>query len=146
KQFVLAMYLSALIFSVASVALLYFLYYLSIKIVGSTANLFHLVGLVNSSNRLVYLWVDFTWILFFFSLGMIVISFWFNYGTVLSLSVATLFLIISMVIVVFGNKSWLIEVIFMNHLQFVTILFRLAIVFLLSSYLLMKKAPLEKGS
>jgi len=146
KQFVLAMYLSALIFSVASVALLNFLYYLSTNIVGSTANLFHLGGLVNSSNWLVYLWVDFSWILFLFSLGMIAKTFWFNYGTVLSLSVATLFLIISMVIGVFGNKSWLIEVIFMNHLQFVTILFGLAIVFLLSSYLLMKKAPLEKGS
>src|SRR5690625_6185396 len=104
------MYLSVLIFSFASVALLNFLYYLSTNIVGSTANLFHLGGLVNSSNWLVYLWVDFSWILFLFSLGMIAKTFWFNYGTVLSLSVATLFLIISMVIVVFGNKSWLIEI------------------------------------
>src|SRR5699024_12332496 len=103
KQFVLTMYLSVLIFSFASVALLNFLYYLSTNIVGSTATLFHLGGLVNSANWLVYLWVDFSWILFLFSLGMIARIFCFNYGTVLSLSVATLFLIISMVIVVFGN-------------------------------------------
>src|SRR5699024_9475114 len=110
-------------FSFASVALLNFLYYLSTNIVGSTANLFLLGGLVNSSNWLVYLWVDFSWILFLFSLGMIVKTFWFNYGTVLSISVVTLFLIISIVIVVVINKIWLIDVIFMLHLQFVNILF-----------------------
>src|SRR5690625_7381816 len=101
------MYLSVLIFSFASVALLNFLYYLSTNIVGSTANLFHLGGLVNSSNWLVYLWVDFSWILFLFSLGMIANTFWFNFCIVLSLSVATLFLIISIVIVFFGHYSWI---------------------------------------
>src|SRR5699024_3360933 len=79
KQFVLAMSLSALIFSVASVALLNFLYYLCANIVGSTANLFHLGGLLNASNCLVYLWVVFSWFLFLLILGMFAKSFWFNF-------------------------------------------------------------------
>src|SRR5699024_12732879 len=97
KQFVLAMYLSVLIFSFASVALLNFLYYLSTNIVGSTANLFHLGGLVNSSNWLVYLWVDFSWILFLFSLVMIANTFWFNYGTVFLLFFVMFFLLFQFV-------------------------------------------------
>lgn len=148
NQFVLAIYLSAFIFSVISVSLLNLFYYLSTNIISSgsrSVNFFHLADLVNSSNWLIYLWVDFSWIIFLFSLGMIAKTIWFNYGTLFSLAAATLLLIICVPIIVFGNISWLIEVIFMHHLQFVNILFGLSIVFLLSSYLLMFHAPLEKG-
>ncbi|MET3504673.1 hypothetical protein [Halalkalibacter oceani] len=148
KQFVLALYFSVFIYSVTSVALLNLFYYISANIIeriSSAANLFHLAELVNSPNWLVYLWVDFSWIFFLFSVGMIAKTIWFNYGTILSLALGTLLLIMSMVLVVFGDISWLSEVIFMNHLQFVTILSGLSIVFLLSSYLFMKNAPLEKG-
>src|SRR5699024_3662469 len=54
KQFVLAMYLSVLIFSFASVALLTFLYYLSTHIVVSTAILFHLIYQLNISYYIYY--------------------------------------------------------------------------------------------
>lgn len=148
NQFVLAIYLSAFIFSVISVALLNLFYYLSTSVISSgsrSVNFFHLAELVNSSIWAVYLWVDFSWIIFLFSLGMIAKTIWFNYGTLFSLGAATLLLIICAPIVVFGNISWLVEGFFMHHLQFVNILFGLAIVFLLSSYLLMIHAPLEKG-
>jgi hypothetical protein len=147
-QFVLAIYLSALIFSVISVTLLNLFYYLSTNIINSgssSARFFHLAEMVNSSNWLVYLWVDFSLIFFLFSLGMIAKTIWFNYGTVLSLAVVTLLIIISTTVVVFDDISWLTKLIYMNPLQFLAILFGLSIVFLLSSYLLMKNAPLEKG-
>ncbi|GKU83900.1 hypothetical protein [Niallia sp. NCCP-28] len=147
-QFVSAIYLSTFIFSVISVLLLNLFYYLSTNIISSgsnSVNFFHLADLVNSSNWLVYLWVDFSWIIFLFSLGMIAKTIWFNYGTLFSLVAATLLLIIGTSIVVFGDISWLIELIFMHHLQFVNSLFGLSVVFLLSSYLLMINAPLEKG-
>ena len=144
KQFVLALYLTAFIYSISSVVILN-LFYLITNNINSTINLLHLAELTSSSNWLVYLWVDFCWIFFLFSLGMIVKTIWFNYGTVLTLTVATLLLIIGTIIVVFGDISWLLEVIFMNHLQFVTSLFGISLVFLLSSYLLMQNAPLEKS-
>jgi len=144
KQFVLALYLTAFIYGVSSIVLLN-LFYLITNRINSTINLFHLAELTNSSNWFVYLWVDFSWIFFLFSLGMIAKTIWFNYGTILTFSVATFLVVIGTIVVVFGDISWLAEVLFTNHLQFVTILLGIAIVFLLSSYLIMKNAPLEKS-
>lgn len=149
KQFVFAFYLSGLIFSLISVLLLNLFYYLSTNIINSAStsvDFFHFANLVNTSNGLVYLWVDFSWIFFLFSLGMIAKTIWFNYGTILSLVVATILLIISTVVIVFSDMSWLMDLFFLHHLPFVTILFGFALVFLLVSYLLMKNAPLEKGN
>ena len=145
QQFVLALYLTAFIYGVISVILLN-IFYLITTSINSSINLLHIAELTNSSNWLVYLWVDFCWIFFLFSLGMIAKTIWFNYGTIVSLSVATLLLVIGTVIVVYGDISPLLEMILTNHLQFVTILLGLSIVFLVFSYLLMKNAPLEKGN
>ena len=147
KQFVLAFYLSALIYGVISVVFLNLLYYLSINInKSSSLEFYHLANFVSDANWIVYLWVDFSWILFVFSLGMIAKTVWFNYGTLFSLAIATLLLLISIIMVVFGDISRLIEVIFNNYTMFITSLFGLSLVFLLLSYSIMKKAPLEKGS
>lgn len=145
KQFVLAMYLTAFLYSVISVLLLNS-FYLITNLINSTSNLFHLAELVNSSNGLFYLWIDFSWIIFIFSIGMIAKTIWFNYGSVISLAGATLLLMITIVIVVFGDISWLFEFIFTNYLLFVTVLFVLSLVLLIFSYLLMLNAPLEKGN
>ncbi|WP_312098292.1 hypothetical protein [Niallia sp.] len=144
KQFVLALYLTAFIYGVISVVILN-LFYLITNSINNSINLLHFAELTNSSNWLVYLWVDFCWIFFLFSLGMIAKTIWFNYGTILSLSVATLLLVIGTVVVVFGDISWLAELFFTHYLQFVAILLGIAIVFLYIAYLLMKNAPLEKS-
>ncbi len=146
KQFVMALYLSAFLFSAASAVLLNALYFLSTRIAGPSMALFHLGRLTNHSSWLVSVWVDFSWLSFLFALGMIAKTFWFNYGKIISLSLATLLLIASILIVTFGNLSWLIELFFLHHLQFVSILFVIALVFLLLAYLLMRDAPLENGS
>ncbi|RKJ19664.1 hypothetical protein D7X33_45695, partial [Butyricicoccus sp. 1XD8-22] len=93
-----------------------------------------------------YLWIDFSWIIFIFSIGMIAKTIWFNYGSVISLAGATLLLMITIVIIIFGDISWLFEFIFTNYLLFVTVLFVLSLVLLIFSYLLMLNAPLEKGN
>ena len=146
KHFVWAFYLSALIYSVIGVIFLNVLYYLSVNIFDSgSVKFMHLASFVNDANMLVYLWVDISWILFVFGLGMIAKTIWFNFGTIISLAIATVLLIAAMVMIVFGDISRLVEGILNNYLPFVTILLGISIVFLLASYLLMKNAPLEKG-
>ena len=146
KQFVFAFYLSALIYGVISVAFLNLLYYLSINVIKSSSiEFYHLADIANDTNWIVYLWVDFIWIFFVFALGMIAKTVWFNFGTLFSLAIATFLLIISTVMVVFGDIRWLVELIINNYLLFVTILLGLSIIFLFAAYLLMRNAPLEKG-
>lgn len=145
KQFVFALYLTAFIYGVISVVVLN-LFYLITNHINGSINLWHLAELTHSSNWLVYVWVDFCWLFFLFSLGMIIKTIWFNYGTILSLSAATFLVVIGTIVVVFGDMGWLTELIFTKHLQFVAILLGIAIVFLLTAYLLMKNAPLEKSN
>lgn len=144
KQFVLAFYLSAVIYSVLGGVILNLFYFFT-TLLTSGNYLFHFAKFIHTTNWLIYFWIDFSWIFFLFSLGMIAKTVWFNYGTAFLLAVSTILLIIGTIAVVFGDMSSLITTFLEHHLKFVTILFGLSIVFLLLSYSLMKNAPLEKG-
>lgn len=144
KQFVLAFYLSAFIYSVLSGVILN-VFYLFTNILNNGNSLFHFAKFIHTTNWLIYFWIDFSWIFFLFSLGMMAKTIWFNYGTAFLLAASTILLIIGTVVVVFGDISTLINIFFVHHLKFVSILFGLSIVFLLLSYSLMKNAPLRKG-
>ncbi|MEK5055583.1 hypothetical protein MHH96_19530 [Niallia sp. FSL K6-0212] len=144
KQFVLAFYLSAVIYSVLGGVILNLFYFFT-TLLTSSNYLFHFAKFIHTTNWLIYFWIDFSWIFFLFSLGMIAKTVWFNYGTAFLLAVSTILLIIGTIAVVFGDMSSLITTFLEHHLKFVTILFGLSIVFLLLSYSLMKNAHLEKG-
>ncbi|WP_404427949.1 hypothetical protein LG296_09055 [Ureibacillus chungkukjangi] len=147
KQFVFAFYLSSLIYGAISILLLNLFYYLS-KIINAnnTIEFFHLANIVNDSNLLMELWIDFTWLIFVFSLGIIAKTIWFNYGTLFTLSLATFLIIAVTIVALFAEISKILDVIFDNYMLFIVILFGLSFTFLLISYLLMRNAPLEKGN
>jgi len=147
KQFVLAFYLAAFIYSVSGVLLLNLFYYISTHMSEkNSVNFIHLANFVNDSNWFVNLWVDFSWIVFVFGLGMIAKTILFNYGTLVSLTITTVLLIISVIVFVFGDISWLLDLIFNQHLLFVNVMLGVSVLFLSFSYILMRNAPLEKGN
>ncbi|WP_054706036.1 hypothetical protein [Bacillus sp. JCM 19041] len=148
KQFLLAVFSAGAILIVAGGLLLNSLYFLNQFLVDhgySMGTIFHMADLGESTNPLLYIWIDLLWCTFLFGIGTAMSSLWFYLGTLRTMIVATIVGIGLISYVTFGSLGSFFEFIVMNYLSFVHITGLLGLLGLLFTYLLMRNGPLERG-
>lgn len=148
KQFLLAVFSAGAILIVASVLLINSLYFLNQFLVDhgySMGTIFHMADLGESTNPLVYIWIDLLWCTCLFGVGTAMSSLWFYLGTLRTMIVATIVGIGLISYITLGNLGRFFEFIVMNYLSFVHITGGLGIIGLLFTFLLMRNGPLERG-
>ncbi|GAK04292.1 hypothetical protein JCM19037_2684 [Geomicrobium sp. JCM 19037] len=129
---------------ILSVALLHSLYFLNDQLLQWTT--FTQAGeLLASSHPLLYIWADFIWLFVLFSISLFIRSFWFNFGSIITLSFGAALLIIFTAWFFLGDTSTVFELMLTNHLTFLYIMLGLSLLLSLVTYLLMRNGPLENG-
>ncbi|WP_042429719.1 hypothetical protein [Geomicrobium sp. JCM 19039] len=139
-----AFYLVAIFFIIVSVALLHGLYFLNDHLLQWTT--FTQAGeLLASSHPLLYIWADFIWLFVLFSISLFIRSFWFNFGSIITLSLGAALLILLTSWFFLGDTSPVFDFILTNHLAFLHIMLGISLLLSLVTYLLMRNGPLENG-
>ncbi|MFB4160021.1 hypothetical protein ACE1TF_09065 [Geomicrobium sp. JSM 1781026] len=144
RQFVISFYLIAIVFMILSVAILHGLYLINDQLLQWTT--FTQTGeLLGSSHPLLYIWADFIWLFALFSISLFIRSFLFNFGSIMTLSLGAVLLILFTSWFFLGDMSAVFEFILTNHLAFLHIMLGISLLLSLVTYLLMRNGPLENG-
>ena len=144
NQFIISSFLSTLAFIIICTITLNVLHLIS-GMTFQNGYLFHMADILNNPNALMYLWIDFLWLIILFGIGMFAQVIYFNLGLIRTLTLGGILLLAGVAAYYFIDLTPLFEFIIMDHLLFVHILALASIIMLVLSALMMRNAPLERG-
>ncbi|MEC2074904.1 hypothetical protein [Metabacillus fastidiosus] len=148
KQFLLSSFLNIGLFLVMAIITLNSFYFLTDYLVSegiSKGSLFHMGDLVSGANAYLYPWIDLLWGIIIFSIAFFLSSIWYYFGTLRTMIGLTVFALLAITFITFGDLNDIISFIIVRHLEFVHILAAAGIVMMILSYFIMKNGPLERG-
>jgi hypothetical protein len=143
-QFMVSILVMMMIYLVSSALILNIFYFISRELLQS-GFIFHMADLINTTNPMIYLWVDLLWMFLLFSIGLLIQVVYFNFGTFKTFTIGGgILLILAAAFLIFDYTPF-IDFIFNNYLLFLNLTGIVSVVMIISSYFMMRNAPLERG-
>lgn len=144
-QFMFASYLSSLIFLTGAAIILTAFHFIGETIFRDNYTVFHMADVIAEPSLFMYFWIDFLWLFILFSIGMFAQVINFNLGTIRSLILVGLLVLISISAYFYIDFAPLLDFIFTDYTLFVHLLAAGSLILLVLSHFMMKNAPLERG-